>query len=335
MFIDDPEEPSKPRQFMILWSTKYTEDMKVNEKRWSQGKPPKRVGNKLTFNGMTAAWWFDGKKMYDPILLEQRDFQVSKQGKEGELRPVQKQGDYSFHGNPDRYLVNLVDERNDFRFELTPWNDYLQEHRFKENSYTKKYSYNISKIYGMKLQGEIGSEKVQGTGYFQRVNINSPVTPWYWALVHCETGSFIHAFNVYIGPQMFRSKEKPRSKLDWGDIFLSRSLMFYHRESNTEHKFRRKSISVSHHFKNGTPVIRIKGEDDEKRLHMEIEAYSRAVWRIQQPRKLGMKCILYYNEFPGILRSFDFETKDGSIRVRKEDLGNTSSHFEHAWGKLL
>lgn len=333
-FIDNPENPKKPKQLMILWSTKYTDDIKINDVAWSSKKLPEWHGNVLKFNGMTAAWWFDGKEMHEPLVLKKMDFEVTRDKDRGELRPICKD-DYRFYGNEDEYRVNIVDDENDFRLVMTPWNKYLQEHRFKENHYTKKYSYNILKIYGMKLHGTIDGRKIKGSAYFQRVNVNAPAMPWYWGLVHCESGSFMHYFRPFIGPQMFRCKSKARSKLDWGDITLSKSLHFYHKETDTEYEFEKKDISVKHTFRNQQPVFYIHGEDNDKLFHLELEAYSRAHWRFQQRRKLGMRSILYYNEYPASVKDFLFQTKDGSLKVRKKDLGRTHANFEHSWGKLM
>jgi hypothetical protein len=48
-----------------------------------------------------------------------------------------------------------------------------------------------------------------------------------------------------------------------------------------------------------------------------------------------MNSILYYNEFPATVDEFSFRTLDGSVVVKKEDLGFTASNFEHSWGKLI
>ncbi len=334
-FIENPKNPNRPKQLMILWSTKYTDDILVNDKRWSVSKLPVKENGGLEFDGMTAAWWFDGEDMYEPIVLDDMDFKVFKNGEKGKLVPRSNGADYRFFGSPDKYRVNIIDEENDFRFELTPWNDFLQKHRFKENYYTKKYSYNIMKIYGMKLKGVIEGKKVKGSGYFQRVNVNAPAMPWYWGLVHCETGSFIHYFNPFIGPQIFRTKKKQRSKLDFGDLSLSGSILFYHKETDSEFDFSSKSVDVRHHFEDDMPVFVVTGEDEDKRIRIVLKAYSRAYWRFQQPRKYGMKSILYYNEYPANLLDFEFEKKDGTLKVKKEDLGKTHANFEHTWGKMF
>lgn len=334
-FIKNPKNPSRPKQLMILWSTKYTDHIEVNDKKWGVEKLPTWNDETLEFNGMTAAWFFDGKKMHDPIVLKDMDFEVSNDGEEGELNPLTNDSDYRFYGSPDKYFVNIKDENNDVELELTPWNDYLQKHRFSEEEYIKDYSYNIMKIYGMKMNGKINKKPVQGSGYFQRVQVNAPATPWYWGLVHCQDGSFIHYFNPFIGPQMFRSKKKSRSWLEFGDIRLSRSIRFYHRKTDREFNFSTSDIKVKRQNNGGLPDFTIKGEDKYKEIYIKLSAYSRAYWKFKQKRKLLMKNIFYYNEYPANLVDFKFRLKDNSLIVTKPDLGKTFSNFEHSWGKLF
>jgi hypothetical protein len=292
-------------------------------------------GEILKFNGMTAAWWYDGQKMYDPLLLEEMDFEVLNDGDRGELRPIMEGTDYRFYGSPKRYVVNIKDPKNDFQFEMTPWNDYLQEHRFKERTYTKKYGHNILKIFGMKMKGRICGLEVEGSAYHQRVTVNAPAAPWYWGVVHWADGSYLSYSKPFIGPQIFRSTGNPTSLLDWGDIRLYRTIQFYHRGTDTEYKFKTKNIKIRHSVKDGLPTFDVMGKDDEKEIRLRLKAYTRAYWRFQQPKRWGIKSILYYNEYPAEVIHFFFTTRDKSLKVEKDDLGESASNFEHTWGKLI
>lgn len=334
-FVKDPENPGRPKQFMILWSTKYTDYIKVMDKEWSVDRLPKWDGNELRFNGMTAAWWYDGEKMYDPLILRSSDFIVKNGEEKGFLKPKLKDAKYTISGSPEKYTVKVKDPDNDFEFNMTPWNDYLQKHRFNEKRYTKKYGYNILKIQGMKLNGEIDGEEIEGSAYFQRVCVDAPAVPWYWAVVHSEDGSYIQYMIPFIGPQIFRSKKKSKSKLDWGDIGLSRNITFYHRGTDKEYVFKSKSVKIDHEIVDGLPVFEVRGGDDEKEFYLKLKAYSRAYWRFQQKRRFGMKSILYYNEYPAEVVDFRFKSKGGSLDLKQGDLGQMYGNFEHAWGKLF
>ena len=311
-FVKDPDTPGRTKQLMILWSTKYTDDIKIMDKRWSVTQLPTWDDKILKFNGMTAAWWYDNQKMYDPLLLEEMDFEVWNDGDKGELRPIMEGTDYRFYGSPQKYVVNIQDSKNDFHFEMTPWNDYLQKHRFRERTYTKKYNHNILRIYGMVMKGLINGLEVEGSAYHQRVTLNAPGAPWYWGMVQWDDGSYASYFNPFVGPQIFRNTENPKSLLDWGDISLNRSIRFYHRKTNTEYNFKSKSIRIRHTIENGLPTFDVIGRDKEKEIHLRLKAYARAYWRFQQPKRWGMKSILYYNEYPAEVADFFFTTRDGS-----------------------
>ncbi len=334
-FIKDPEKKGQTKQLMILWSTKYTDSIKVMDKEWSSKKLPTWEDGVLKFNGMTCAWYYDGKRMHEPLLLEHMDFEVRRDGDSGEVKPLVEGADYRFFGSPEKYVVNIQDAKHDFHFEMTPWNDYLQQQRFHENQYTKKYSFNILKIFGMRMNGRIDGENVTGSAYQQRVTVNAPAAPWYWGLVHWDDGSYLDYFNPFIGPQIFRTKEKIRSHWDWGDVRMNKSILFYHRGTDREYKFKKKSVSIVHSIKDGLPIFEVMGRDDEKEIFLRLKAYSRAFWRFQQPRRWGMRSILYYNEFPAEVTHFHFKTLDGTVNIKREDMGGSAANFEHTWGKLI
>ncbi|MBS3815933.1 MAG: hypothetical protein KGY76_00020 [Candidatus Thermoplasmatota archaeon] len=332
-FVRDPENPGRPKQLMILWSTKCTDFIKVMDEEWSLEEKPEWDGNSLDLEGMVAAWWYDGKNMKDPLFLEEADMRVEKEGQEGILKTDVEGSEYSLSGDPDKYVVKIDDPNNDFIFELTPFNDYLSEHRYNEKRYTDDYGYNIMKIYGMKLNGKIDGENVEGTAYFQRVCVDAPATPWYWAVVHGEDGSFLQYFNPFIGPQMFRTKKDEKSLLEWGDFSLSESILFYHEGTDKEYKF--KSLDIQKELESGLPTFYVTGQEDGKKISIRLKAYSRAYWRFQQKRRFGMKQVFYYNEYPAEITDFSFESVEDSLKLEKEDIGEMYGNFEHSWGKLF
>jgi hypothetical protein len=82
------------------------------------------------------------------------------------------------------------------------------------------------------------------------------------------------------------------------------------------------------------PVFHVTGENAEGSIDLELEAYSRAFWRFEQPKRAGLiKSILHYNEYPIQVNSF--KLKSGSERTDLDDLGWTRGNCEHTWGKLL
>ncbi len=358
-FIDNPGDPKHPRQFMILWSTKNCRNIKVMDHPWTPKKTittfmsdggkalasndvkANSLGeNRMEFNGMTAAWWYDGKKMYDPYILEESDFHTKWKGDEGMLVPETMTGNiYTFEGKLDKYNVHIKCPKGEFSFDMLPWNKFMSKHVYNARHYTKKMGYNILKIRGMKLSGFIDEggkkEDISGTAYFQRLMVNAPGLPWYWGIFHIEDGSYIDYMFPFIGPQMFRNSENPRSLLDWGEIKLSRSVEYYIAEADKLHNL--KVGGVKKEFsKDNLPIFNVEARDkqDTKRLKMRLEAYSRAYWRFEQKNTIKSR-IFFYNEYPVVMTDFYFEDKETGLKKRLEELGKVVGNCEHSWGRLF
>ena len=81
-------------------------------------------------------------------------------------------------------------------------------------------------------------------------------------------------------------------------------------------------------------MFNVRGRSDEATIELELEAYTRAYWRFEQPKRFGFaKSILYYNEYPTQVNRFRLQV--GSEVTSLEDLGWTRCNTEHTWGKLI
>ena len=98
LFIDDAHGRAGssghtgPRQFMILWSTKNCRRIRVDDEWWSPRHDITLDDGCLTFDGMAASWYFDGRTMWDPMTLERSIFRTSGDARSGALRQVGSEG---------------------------------------------------------------------------------------------------------------------------------------------------------------------------------------------------------------------------------------------------
>ena len=69
-FFKNPKRDEFPKQFMILWATRNSKKVRVNDFLWIPKIEQQVSENNTRFDGMVAAWYFDGKKMYDSLILE-------------------------------------------------------------------------------------------------------------------------------------------------------------------------------------------------------------------------------------------------------------------------
>jgi len=349
-FIKNEKEPEKTKQLMILWSTKECDEIFVNDHLWKKKEEIRRKskgkdGQVLTFGGMVAVWYYDGEKMLDPFFLKECDFELVQEQGRGYLLPKLEK-DYSFRGENDKFVVNIKGGEIDFSFELTPWNRFLSTPRYSKRNYFGSYGYEILKLYGMKMRGNLDlrwkKEKISGSAYFQKVTVNAPTVPWYWGVLHTERGDYLDYFMPHLGLGMFRRSEKPRSYLDRCEIPLSKNLQFYDAERDELFRFHKLRIKKEFDRQN-LPIFHIKaksrsGQRGEGEISLSLRSYSRAYWRFEQKYLKLFRAILYYNEYPVVLEDFEFRWKfeDGSShRLRREDLGYVTGNSEHAWGKLL
>ncbi|MCK4613400.1 MAG: hypothetical protein KAU14_01245, partial [Thermoplasmata archaeon] len=318
-FFDNPDDPAHPRQLMVLWSTKNCKGIKVMDFEWKKRmeiireKDPVTGEKRLRFNGMTAVWYYDGKEMYDPFILKESDFRVQWKNS-GELVP-DTMDDLRFYGGPGNYSVRIQNLKKgmDFTFKLSPWSEFLSTPRYASRHYIGRYGYNILRFYGMRLKGTLTTpksrEEFNGSAYFQKVMVNAPSIPWYWAVLQSERGHYIDYFRPHLGFQMFRRTEKPRTWLDRNGISLSKGILFYNPETDTLHRF--KNMTIRKSFIQGPkeelPVFHVQGSNTEgERIRVLLESYSRAYWRFEQRFWGIFRSILYYNEYPVILKEFEF-----------------------------
>jgi hypothetical protein len=371
-FIRNKNDPKHWKQLMILWSFKDTKKIKVMDHIWTpKGKITKK-DNSLTFPGMVCAWFYDGKKMHDPYILEEKVFKSiwepkdfskkiranivssgddTKKGKSvtkiftsnnfdkvgsGQLAAIDEDN-YIFSGTPERYNVKIMHGNDKFNFIIEPMNRFMSEPEFTFRKYVGKFGYTIYRIKGMKLRGTMTvageHEKLSGSAYFQKIKLNSPAVPWYWGIFHFQDGGHLHYMIPHIGLPMFRTKEKPRSRLDWGEIRLSKTLDFFDAKNKMLYHFDKLDLKKDF-TTDDLPIFNITGINNAgQQLELSIKSYARAYWRFEQKTTIKTR-IFFYNEYPANIIKFNIKSAEGKKLIDLKDVGECIGHCEHSWGKL-
>ncbi len=370
-FIRNKDDPKHWKQLMILWSVKDTKKIKVMDHIWIPKGGIVKQNNSLEFPGMVCAWFFDGNKMHDPYLIHEKMFQsiwepknevkplaaevvrTTKGSKGKQVAKVLNSDEYSkvgqgilkskdddnyiFKGTPEKYVVRFQEGNDKFNFVLEPFSSFLSEPEFTFRKYVGKYGYTIYRIKGLKLSGEMTvagkSENISGSAYFQKIRLNSPAVPWYWTIFHFPDGGHLHYMIPHIGPPMFRKTEKPRSKLDWGEIVISKTLDFFDGKRKKLYHFDKIKLKKDFTAEN-LPLFNITGTNIEgQKLNLSIESYARAYWRFEQKTTIKTR-IFFYNEYPAYIRKFEiFDAKNKKL-VSLDDFEYNIGHCEHSWGRL-
>jgi hypothetical protein len=335
-FMDNPENPKQPKQLAVMWSTKDCNKFKINDTWWHRRVDTKKRGKQTIIDGAVGAWYYDGKNMIEPVVLNKSLFAISENGNSGSLSSIPKSNHY-LSGRPGKYKVHLENRNFRFHVDMTSTDDPLSSEKFSQNNFYFGYGFDILKIRRMNLKGSVRlgnkEEELGGTGYFQKVRISAPITPsWYWGTIHPNDGSYFQYYMLHLGPPMLRRKKSQKSSLDWGERYISKSINFYSKGLNRFFEFKHPRIT-KHYNKLGLPVFVMEGEENGFRISYTLNSYSRATWYFEQPMLGFIKTMLYYNEYPVTLSKFLLEGK--GIRINERDLNGGVGNCEHAWGCLI
>lgn len=301
-FFNNPKNPEKPRQLMILWSTKNEREISCNHLRFRPAPPQDR--NNL--NGIVAAWYFDGGEMHHNFLLEQCNLRISdKEISSDSTIPS------SFSINKTKNTVKIG---NDFEFIAGAGDkhDFVMP-TYKSNIYLMNRGYSILRLNHLNLSGRINNEKIHGSAYFQRVFVNAPTPSWYWGIFHFEGGGILSYYNPYL---LGKSLKEDISFFDGEKI----------------HNFDNVGIMRSRGDK---PIFTISGETEDEKINFTVTSYSHSSWTFRK-KVLGIiPNKLVYNEYPASISDLRFTNKKTGEDIVLADLGKAVGNAEHTTGFLI
>ena len=303
-FFDNPKNPDKPRQLMILWSTKNVKEIECNDLKIKLNHYPDRN----TLDGAVAAWYFDGEKMHHNFLLEQCHINISESDKKLS----------SDSAVPTSFSIketkNTVKIGNDFEFiaELKDKNVFtLPTHR--SNTYIADKGYSLIRLNRMDLRGKVNNELIHGSAYFQRVFVNAPSPPWYWGIFHFEGGGILTYFN----PNVF-------------GISVKKDISFF--DGKKMHEF----IDINVKRTGGEiPKFIVSGENENEKINFTVNSYAHSSWTFRKKTLGILPNKLIYNEYPATISDLKLIDKKTGEKIVIGDLGKSVGNAEHTTGFLL
>lgn len=299
-FFNNPRDPEKPRQLMILWSTKNTKRIDCNGLNIGIERP--RDGNVL--DGAVAAWYYDGERMHHNYLLEQCKIRL---GEKELVSDSRKTTSFSVNGGrsvirigKDIELVAEARRKHDFALP-----------RHHSNSFVGNKGYSIIKVNHADLSGRVGDERIEGSAYFQRVFVNAPAVPWFWGIFHFENGGILTYTN-----QMVLGKS------------IKKDISFF--DGKRTHAFGEMSVRRSG---GKVPVFTVTGKDGSKEIKFDVKCYSHSWWAFRKKSAGLIPNRLVYNEYPAVISGF--RMREGKNETGLRDLGRGIGNAEHTTGYLL
>jgi len=335
-FFENPEKPDHPRQLMILWGNRNCKKVCVNDFRWEPKIPIEVKENSSRFESIVAAWYFDGKKMRDPFILESGPTETTWSDNDGSIMMKSDRGKYTYAGKHADFTVLAENPDVSLDLRMTRWTDEMAKLVPTGKNFFGNMGYTMLKYRGLLASGKIRAGEstidVKGRCYFQKVRISSVTPCWYWATIQWDNGSYLQYFLPHVGIPMLRQKLSHESAMDWGEKFVSRTLNFYDADHRKEYLM--KDVEIEKHYENDLPVFRVIGRDESADAEIEVEmaTYARCCWDIAQPFIGPWWLGIFYNEYPA--RVTDFRFKSGSRKIGMNDMGGSFCNCEHTWGTI-
>lgn len=365
LMLDDEEGNPSGKQLMVLWSTKDNPKVMVSGTEWTpKGRPGFDDDGGISLDGMVCAWWFDGKRMYEPyikrkcrmIVVDDVHPSWPNNAKDsgaggGAVVPLTKE-DMSMGLKSDlsEFWLNLhsdefPDDRNvpkSMEFNLTPWNEAMSTARHATATYAMEMGYDILRLHGCKVSGKLDDADVKGTAYFQKVCVQAPSVPWYWGMLHLSDGSYIDWFLPHLSMTVTSRDNQPWKKRDLGHMSLSQGGLFHDAVSGKSipfdkvrvEKYASDALEGEHGANPGSNLPGFKVEMWTKSVHINLDvvAIDRAHWAFEQPTIGGLVSNFTYNEYPLRVISLSITDERG---VRKlSDYNWIRGNAEHSWGIL-
>ena len=352
--------PGRSEQLMVLWSTKETPLISVNNHLWAAGKKPNsNEEDLLVLPGMVAGWYFDGEKMYEPLVLqESRIAAISSKHKDW---PSESNDGGAVFALCEQLLSTGMDENKEnfwmrvhsdkaavksgspkkFEIQMTPWNPALSKARRTFQKYQNNLGYDILRIHGCKANITIDNNNFEGSAYLQKVRVQAPSVPWYWGILHFSDGSYLDWFLPHLSLLALSSSNKPWQLKDSLEIPLRKAGLFHDAKRQRSEKFTKLKFKK---IKSNYSLVNQKGEKEQlPRFEIEmwnartmivltVEAVSRAYWSFDQPTRGGLISHFCYNEYPLKVAGIAIEDEFG-IRTL-EDWEWIHGNAEHSWGVL-
>lgn len=301
-FFENPKNPEKPQQLMILWSTKNAGDMTCNNLKFKLN--PSLEDNAI--KGIVASWYFDGEKMHHPLILERCNIKIL----DNQLLTDSTIPTF-FSVNKNKSLIKIGND-----FELTAKLE--NKHNFKKpvyhsNIYVGNKGYSMIRLIHTKLSGRIKNKPINGSAFFHRIFVNTPTPSWYWGLFHFENGGILTYFN----PHLFGKS-------------LKKDITFF--DGKEIHEF--VDINVNKKDKNSNIFI-VSGENDFERINFIVNSYSRSSWTLKKKSFGIIPSKMIYNEYPSTVSDFKLINKKTGEKITLEDLGKSVGNTEHTTGFLI
>ncbi len=344
LLLPKGEEGYGPKQIMFAITARAGDEINISGGDL-RGIDLKRnlTAQKDQFEVQNVGWYFDGQVLHEELV---KQIALATLSSDGYIEAWAKRPDGQQHGSkiwasPDEPLTleaHFKGARGEARFKT--WGD------LKTVDTSPDESININTPLGgthfiawrlINFEGTftspVGTEHLQGLGYFQRVCLNVPAFPWKWVWSLLEDGTLFSAFVPYVGPHLFRRGYRFFASKKWEKRTIPiASGAFIDFPGDSERILFDKS-SVTPVFRNGSHpdfLVSARSKNGDF-IKFFANSYDHAPQSLSR-RIFGGKLRTHwsYNEY--MFRMENLEGRVGGQVINHQTKGNGFGNVEYTWG---
>ena len=293
------------------------------------------------FPALAYGWYFDGRDMHENLVHHSSTAVLSPKGSieawtEAEDGKKLGGGIRSFGDKPFGLQAEFSDINGGIRFEA--WGD--PRSRTTAPGHVYDYNYKPAGFYvqswrRLQFAGEVthpnGTERLEGIGYFQRVNFNVPLFPWKWIYAAFEDGSIFSCTTPYIGPHLLRRGDRffPGG-LEKATLPIIKGAFFHWQDARETVVLNKVKVTPIAGDKYPTFTVECSSPAGDF-IRFEIVPYTHLQILVDHPLMNGRWFSRFnYNEYP--FRVANLEGVAGGRALDSKTLGQGFGNCEYTWG---
>ncbi|MCD6226999.1 hypothetical protein J7J90_00720 [Candidatus Micrarchaeota archaeon] len=334
-FIENPKDPTKREQIMVVWSTKNDNKISCNSLEMKLDNIIKAEKDVIVFDGAVTGWYFDGKEMHDDFLLEHTNITIDPTN-----HIISGGTNHKAEHKMENYehIINIIKKDDSIKMQFKAVQNNFHPRTsplFGKSTYPLGLSVRTTRLELMDLTGFIEKNgvkrKVNGTALFHKVQINLPPPAWYWGVFHSNDGDLLTYFNTYIGLTNLK-KNIHDLKLGTPLISTTKSMNIYIRKENKLLIFDKLKI-IPTILKDENCIHKVNGENETHTIEFTAYSYAHTCWIFKKHFGfLPIKSRFDYSEYPAYVKKIVItEKKTKKETIIKGAYGN----IENAWGILI
>jgi hypothetical protein len=112
-------------------------------------------GKHTAFESMVASWYYDGKIMHEPLLLDDGKTETERDDDSGRIRMEGRQGVYSYGGSDADFWLKIETDNVGIDLSMERWKEAMAELVPTGRNFVRNLGYSMLKYRGLSSSGTV------------------------------------------------------------------------------------------------------------------------------------------------------------------------------------